>query len=183
MTLCLLTFFSFRYVVAFLLVAMLAKAGWLLTEARPGTENSLRQIALALFALTFLGVLTQCVEGLHQERRAKGMGGMFQNPEVTAAANLHALGVPQGAPVAEIGDLAESYFPHAARLRVLARVDEDKKFWMLSSAEKHRVYNILAAAGMRDAIARAPVAKYLTPDWIPIGDSPYVLHPLSGTAP
>jgi hypothetical protein len=102
---------------------------------------------------------------------------------VAAARQLHRLGVKPGARVAEIGDLAGVYFFHPARVRVLAQVQDENGFWKLPPAEKQRVYDLLAGAGMEAVIARVPPANEAPPDWIPIGESGYLLHDLPSRVP
>jgi hypothetical protein len=143
----------------------------------------MRRMVLALLTLTFLGVLAQGLNGLHDQLRQGGYHRLWDNPDVAEALALPALHVPEGTSVAEIGDAAPWYFPHVARLRILARVEDPSVFWSLPEDRKRQVYGTLAAAGMQDVIALAPPPKYPTPDWIPIGESPYLVRRLPAAAP
>ena len=178
-----LVYSVYRHVMAFVLVAMIVGVGSILADLGPEYVRIARRIGLGLFVITWIALLAQSLNGLHDRLRLGGWPAVLHNSDVDAGLALNGLNVPPGTAVAEIGDLATFYFPEVARVRVLAKVKDAPVFWNLSEERKEQVYALLAAAGTREIIAEVPAPHYSLAGWIPIGTSHYVLRHLTAPSP
>jgi hypothetical protein len=173
-----LAWVAYRHVVAYVLVLMIVGAGEAIARFDLEQLRVGRRISLALFAATFTAILGLTLNGLHAKFFDGGLSSFVHNPMIDAAGAFHFLGVPEGASIATVGDLANCYLPDAARVKVLARVQERESFWKLSEAERQRVYGIFSSAGIVAVLAEAPPPYEATPGWVPIGRSDYILYRL-----
>ena len=173
-----MTYFTFRYVIGLFIVVMCVCFAEALASFGAERMRAARRISLFLFGITFVVLAGQFLEMLHQDLRHGGWPARFHDSQLDISAALDALNVPPGTRIATVGDFATVYFPDAARVRVLARIEEPDVFWKLPDVGKQQVYARLAVVGLDDLIALAPTPDHSAEGWIPIGASGYILHPL-----
>ncbi|HEU4566248.1 MAG TPA: hypothetical protein VFS05_16415 [Gemmatimonadaceae bacterium] len=174
-----------RYVAPFVVILVLGTIAVLRLHRAPDPRRLGGAIAGALATVLLVTLYIELRGGLGTA--ARDLLGRRTVPDVPAAIahGVRAAGVREGEPVALIGNGLMAYWARLARVRIIAELPrrEADRYWAGDDSLKSRVIQTFARTGARAIIAERVPPWAAADGWKAIGETGYVIYPLSTGAP
>jgi hypothetical protein len=158
-----------RFLGAYVALAWIA----ILSSVRVPRQEDQKKLATVLMVAVSVTVL---VSVFASTARAWRDGDPFSAlVDVQAAEGLRRLGLPDGAPVAVVGDGSASYWARLAHLKIVAEImsPDAPAFWASTVERKTRFYEVLASTGAVVLVTTSPATVVPTDEgWSKLGNTP-----------